>query len=295
MKSFKLFTCCLIFFSQILYSCQTVSNKVNTVPPFVAGITTDLHKAAADGNLIVVKQLVESGFDINVRDEEGWTPLMLATAKESAEVVSYLLETGADPNLLEADRNSAIMMAAMSCNGKIIEALLSNNANCNTQNSKGLTPYMVLYGFMKSNPEQDYKLTIQRHNLVKPFAEKLISTAISQCSSLECLKLISPVLFENWSDSGETYEYYCVTNELLDLCKIKHTTSFKRVGGEAHSSYEFYDLRKVDSVDDSGKMYGRDMTKTEYKTKNYATRLGSKQSHLQSMFLKKAVALCQAK
>ena len=37
--------------------------------------------------------------DINVQDEDGWTPLMFAAKSGSAAVVKYLLQRGAKPNL----------------------------------------------------------------------------------------------------------------------------------------------------------------------------------------------------
>ena len=37
--------------------------------------------------------------DINIQDEDGWTPLMYAAKSGSAAVVQYLLQRGAMPNM----------------------------------------------------------------------------------------------------------------------------------------------------------------------------------------------------
>ena len=37
--------------------------------------------------------------DVNVQDEDGWTPLMFAAKSGSAAVIQYLLQRGAKPNL----------------------------------------------------------------------------------------------------------------------------------------------------------------------------------------------------
>lgn len=61
---------------------------------------TDLHKAAAAGNLGEVKRLVEEGeIDINDFNNDNWeTPLILAIRGRHWDIVHYLVEQGADVN-----------------------------------------------------------------------------------------------------------------------------------------------------------------------------------------------------
>ena len=55
---------------------------------------------------VIVKTLViEYGVDINIRDDEGFTPLQKATAFGHSNIVKFLLERGADANR-EADEGS---------------------------------------------------------------------------------------------------------------------------------------------------------------------------------------------
>lgn len=56
---------------------------------------SELHFAAAAGNLAIVKLLVELGVDINVKDNEGMTPLGRAVKNNKAAVVDYLISVGA--------------------------------------------------------------------------------------------------------------------------------------------------------------------------------------------------------
>lgn len=57
---------------------------------------TNLMKASKSGNLWLVKSLVKSGADINLRDKEGWTALMYALRyQNNLEVVNFLTENGA--------------------------------------------------------------------------------------------------------------------------------------------------------------------------------------------------------
>ena len=41
-----------------------------------------IHKAASEGNIEVVKQILATGTDVNAKDEYGWTPLFNAAGLE---------------------------------------------------------------------------------------------------------------------------------------------------------------------------------------------------------------------
>jgi ankyrin repeat protein len=51
--------------------------------------------AARRGNLKVVKFLIDKGADINAKDEDGETPLSLASAISHPEIIQYLKAHGA--------------------------------------------------------------------------------------------------------------------------------------------------------------------------------------------------------
>lgn len=54
----------------------------------------ELHRASADGDLTRVKALIESGTDVNIKDEHGTTALTYAVTASQFEVADYLLEKG---------------------------------------------------------------------------------------------------------------------------------------------------------------------------------------------------------
>lgn len=58
-----------------------------------------LHAAAERGNAEYIKILLERGADINIQNEEGYTPLMKAIYRENPETVKLLLDNGADVNI----------------------------------------------------------------------------------------------------------------------------------------------------------------------------------------------------
>ena len=47
----------------------------------------------------VVERLIQAGEDINIRGEDGWTPLHVASAHGHVEVITALLTAGADTTI----------------------------------------------------------------------------------------------------------------------------------------------------------------------------------------------------
>lgn len=105
-----------------------LSNKLGETP---------LMLAAIDGNLPVVKALVEKR---NAQiDHIGWTPLHYACAKGQLEVAKYLISKGAIIDSLSVGDNTPLIMAVQSGNEGLVALLLSKGADIRLKNSQGLT------------------------------------------------------------------------------------------------------------------------------------------------------------
>jgi hypothetical protein len=63
-----------------------------------ADIQTPLHRAAAKGNVDVVRLLIERGAEVDSRDMWGWTPLHTASRYGHLEVSRVLVDHGANVN-----------------------------------------------------------------------------------------------------------------------------------------------------------------------------------------------------
>ena len=63
----------------------------------------EVFQAIEDGDLGRVKEILKSGFHINVQDERGNSLLMKATQSEQTEIVQYLLTLNPDLNLYNND------------------------------------------------------------------------------------------------------------------------------------------------------------------------------------------------
>jgi len=87
---------------------------------------TPLKVAASIGNLIIIKDLVIHGADVNERDTlTGVTALIAAVESNQVEIVNFLINNGADVNLRRSDSNeSAIYLAAKIGDLKIVRRLL---------------------------------------------------------------------------------------------------------------------------------------------------------------------------
>jgi len=89
------------------------------------GGATSLHIACREGNLEIAKILIENGANVNLVDNEGWSPLMRASLAGNEDLVDLLLKNGAKSQLLNSINESALIHATTSkclgCINKIIE------------------------------------------------------------------------------------------------------------------------------------------------------------------------------
>ncbi len=72
----------------------------------------DLAAAIRDGDVARVRALLDGGADVNVRDADGNTPLILASFYAGPECVALLLQRGADPNAANDAGATALIRAA---------------------------------------------------------------------------------------------------------------------------------------------------------------------------------------
>ncbi len=76
-----------------------------------------------DGNRKKINELISNGTNVNAKDEDGWTALMLATDNNDIRTVEVLLELGADVNVKNDEGQTALMLAAL-INEEIIGNIL---------------------------------------------------------------------------------------------------------------------------------------------------------------------------
>ncbi|XP_053593899.1 putative ankyrin repeat protein RF_0381 [Microplitis demolitor] len=106
---------------------------------------TALHHTIKEKQFNAAKLLISSqGIDVNVTDDDGMTPIYLATEKGFLDIVQYLLSNGACTDLPCTSNwkngYTFLHLAAESGNKEILSLLLCDGANVNSKAINSLTP-----------------------------------------------------------------------------------------------------------------------------------------------------------
>ena len=108
------------------------------------GVQIDsLHDAATWGDLDQLKGLIAKGTDINARDKEGNTPLMLAASTGHKAIADLLVAEGARIDAKNNKRNTALHGAAAAGHTTVADLLIAKGAEINGKNEGGDTPLML--------------------------------------------------------------------------------------------------------------------------------------------------------
>jgi len=111
---------------------------------------SELHQAAAKGDLKKVRKLVEEGADVNARDNIGYTPLHYAASYGHLDVARLLLEEGADVNARDNAGWTPLHWAAAYGHVDVARLLVERGADVNARDNIGYTPlhYAASYGHL---------------------------------------------------------------------------------------------------------------------------------------------------
>ncbi|HKE21077.1 MAG TPA: ankyrin repeat domain-containing protein [Bryobacteraceae bacterium] len=128
---------------------------------------TPLLRAAATGDLGMVKLLIEKGDDPKAVDAGGRTPLLRASAHGAVEIAQLLLSKGADVNaqstpqfgqpvkhgFVEIGRLTPLMVAVVSGSPATVKLLLDAGGDVNASDVRGMTPLMLSVASDHANPD----------------------------------------------------------------------------------------------------------------------------------------------
>mmetsp|Transcript_29932 Transcript_29932/g.73656 ORF Transcript_29932/g.73656 Transcript_29932/m.73656 type:complete len:242 (+) Transcript_29932:75-800(+) len=128
----------------------------------IASLNEQLWSAAADGNLLLIKRLVEEGADVNAQqpdyDEDeivtpdpedkhvkrpGYSPLHMSALMGEAAAIHLLVELGANVNSRTEGESTPLHIAAVNGRAGAVRALHEEGADLFAENEFGRTPLMM--------------------------------------------------------------------------------------------------------------------------------------------------------
>ncbi|XP_051565053.1 ankyrin repeat domain-containing protein 11-like [Myxocyprinus asiaticus] len=104
---------------------------------------TRLHRAAIRGEARRVKELINEGADVNVKDFAGWTALHEACNRGYYDVAKQLLAAGAEVNTKGLDDDTPLHDASNNGHLKVVKLLLRYGGDPCQSNRRGETPLKV--------------------------------------------------------------------------------------------------------------------------------------------------------
>jgi len=98
------------------------------------------HAAQSKQTSIIIPALIKKGLNINTRDENGNTPLVLSIINKDGSAAKTLMQYGANPDVILNEKNwTPLMMAAYYGNKEAIAAMLDVGADLHIKNNEGMT------------------------------------------------------------------------------------------------------------------------------------------------------------
>lgn len=122
-----------------------------TMSSIQAAATNELFYAAANGDIIKVRQLIEEGANVNLRIENQWTPLQIAVTGGKTDVVRLLIEKGADINGRLPDQRTPLHTAAYMGRTDEAKFLIEKGADIRARDEKQNTPLHTASTFGKTD------------------------------------------------------------------------------------------------------------------------------------------------
>ncbi|XP_041377260.1 E3 ubiquitin-protein ligase MIB2-like [Gigantopelta aegis] len=198
-----------------------------------------LHIAAHEGKLPIVKLLLEKKSDINATDDDGDTPLMVATFRKHTEIAEYLVRAGAQLDNTDNKGRTAVHNAAYTGQTTLIHALIGRGCDVNVMDESGDTPlhdaiakdHIAAAERILTSPKVDLTKTNKRgFNPLHwtAFKGKDLGTfsGQSRSSSSRLVRIVEKILQRNKSiidskkEDGFTALHLAAINDHTDIARV---------------------------------------------------------------------------
>ena len=121
-----------------------------------------IHKACENGNIKAVKRFLADGTNVNVKNDDGLTPLMEAAGWGEKEIAELLIAEGADVNA-QCDGISPLHSSVWRGDKEITELLIAKGANVNSLNEDKGTPLDLLSSKELEGVTAEIAILLRKH------------------------------------------------------------------------------------------------------------------------------------
>jgi len=216
---------------------------LTTIAAVVLLVTTafagPIHTAAEKGDLAGVQAELDKGADVNKKDNDGMTPLLIAVTLGHKEIVELLIAKGADVNVAGPFSMTPLHFAAVFGQKEITELLLAECADVDAKSASWGTPLDMAEMIVATSPAPpgfggDFEETIDllRKHQLPCFPPPLILVYRK-----DKLTINVPFDFRFTTKAGKSYTVEA-TGDLLKWNKVE---TIRGTGSEV----KFTDIRKA--------------------------------------------------
>jgi len=151
----------LIFIFSAFTTCNSQHKKTDKTDSAITKTevetpSVNIHTASFFGNSKALKQHIDAGSDLNVKDQYGSTPLIIATTFGKTDIAKTLIHAGADLHITNNEGSTPLHVASFFCRTDIVKALLEKGADKTLKNNYGSTPLETVSGaFSDAKPIYD--------------------------------------------------------------------------------------------------------------------------------------------
>ena len=135
----------------------TPPTQTLTAEQTASQLRTLFFDASREGNNPMLDTFIEAHYDLNVRDEQGYTGLILAAYHGHEDSVVRLIDAGADPCAKDKRGNTALMGAIFKGELSIAKRLVQSDCGANLTNNAGQTAAMYAELFIRTEVLKELK------------------------------------------------------------------------------------------------------------------------------------------
>ncbi|CAG8807478.1 8452_t:CDS:2, partial [Racocetra persica] len=119
---------------------------------------SSLFDAVKNDDIKTVKDLViEKKVDVNICDQDGFTPLHIAVAREHIEIIKILLAAQANPNTQSKEGHTPLHFAAEGNNLRILKRLVKNKYGSQKGDINAVNKYEGLNTEVETDGDEDFE------------------------------------------------------------------------------------------------------------------------------------------